>query len=111
MQHSSHHTDPIARIEQRLVDIQLTLQSQTAAIARLHDELTNATRHNDWYHIQFSEMIRTIARDLRDLRATMIYSVINDGPISAAVVKALIEQSREEQRTHEIGVAGPPRGN
>lgn len=101
MQPASSSDETLARIERHLLDIQLTLQHQMVAVARLQDELDAASRHADWYHIQFSEIIRTIARDLRDLRATLIYSVVNDGPISAQVIQALIQQNQAAEQPQD----------
>ena len=101
MQPVSHPHEPLASIEQHLVDLEYTLDRQSIAIARLQDELAEANRRADWYHVQFSEMIRILARDLRELRATLICSVVSDGPISAQVIQALLRQTPEDARELE----------
>src|SRR2546425_999099 len=74
MQSAEHPTDPLASIERHLVDLEYTIERQSIAIARLQDELADANRRADWYDVQFSEMMRILARDMRELRATLICS-------------------------------------
>jgi uncharacterized coiled-coil protein SlyX len=93
MQSAAHPTEPIASIERHLVDLEYTIERQSIAIARLQDELADANRRADWYHVQFSEMMRILARDMRELRATLICSVVSDGPISAQVIQTLLRQT------------------
>jgi hypothetical protein len=108
MELASHTNNPLASIERHLVAIEQLLEHQSIAIARLQDELTDATRRNDWHHVQFSEMIRMLARDMHELRATLICSVVSDGPISAQAIQTLLRQTPEDEC--ELEVAGhPPR--
>ena len=93
MQPESHPNQPLASIERHLVDLEYTIERQSIAIARLQDELAEANRRADWYHVQFSEMMRILARDMRELRATLICSVVSDGPISAQVIQTLLRQT------------------
>jgi uncharacterized coiled-coil protein SlyX len=104
MQPSSHPNEPIASIEQHLVDLEYTLERQSISIARLQDELAEANRRADWYHVQFSELMRILARDMRELRATLICSVVSDGPISAQVIEALLRQTPDDVRELEAPV-------
>jgi hypothetical protein len=97
MQPTIHTTDPLASIEGHLVRIEQALELQTIAIAQLRDELAAATRSNDWSHAQFGEMLRILGRDLRELRATLICSVVSDGPISAQSIQLLLRQTPEDQ--------------
>ncbi|HET9224671.1 MAG TPA: hypothetical protein VFO07_19315 [Roseiflexaceae bacterium] len=102
MQPVSHPNEPLASIERHLVDLEYTLERQSIALARLQDELDEANRRADWYHVQFSEMTRILARDMRELRATLICSVVSDGPISAQVIQALLRQTSEDARELEF---------
>src|SRR3954452_2906942 len=96
MQSVAHPTEPLASVERHLVDLEYTLERQSIAIARLQDELADANRRADWYHVQFSEMMRILGRDMRELRATLICSVVNDGPISAQVIQTLLRQTPDD---------------
>ena len=113
MQPSAYSDDPLVSIERHLVRIEQMLEYQNIAIAQLRDELAAATRSNEWSHAQFGEMFRILARDLRELRTTLICSVVSDGPISAQSIAALLRQTPEDMR--ELEVAGAPfrhnRGN
>ena len=100
MQPVSHPNEPLASIERHLVDLEYVLERQSIAIARLQDELADANRRADWYHVQFGEVMRILGRDMRELRATLICSVVSDGPISAQVIQTLLRQTSED--THEI---------
>ena len=105
MQSAEHPTEPLASIEQHLVDLEYTIERQSIAIARLQDELADANRRADWYAVQFSEMMRILARDMRELRATLICSVVSDGPISAQVIQTLLRQTADDVEKLEV----PPR--
>jgi hypothetical protein len=52
--------------------------------------------------VQFGEMMRILARDMRELRATLICSVVSDGPISAQVLETLLRQTPEDMRELEM---------
>ena len=105
--------DPLASIERHLLTIEQMLEQQTIALAQLCDELAEAKRRDDWYHVQFSEMIRILVRDMREMRATLICSVVNDGPISAQAVQSLLRQTAED--SYELEMPATPqiryRGN
>jgi hypothetical protein len=113
MQLESSPTEPLASIERHLVDLEYTIERQSIAIARLQDELAEANRRADWYHVQFGEMMRILARDMRELRATLICSVVSDGPISAQVIQTLLRQTPDD--AHELETLARPlrrhRGN
>jgi uncharacterized coiled-coil protein SlyX len=96
MQSLAHPIEPLASVERHLVDLEYTLERQGIAIARLQDELAEANRRADWYHVQFSELMRILARDMRELRATLICSVVSDGPISAQVIETLLRQTPDD---------------
>jgi phosphoglycerate-specific signal transduction histidine kinase len=102
MQPASSPSEPLASIERHLVAIEQMLEHQTIALAQLRDELAETSRRNDWHHVQFSEMIRILARDMRELRATLICSVVSDGPISAQVIQTLLRQTDEDARVFEL---------
>ena len=109
MQPTAHATDPLATIERHLIRIEQVLELQTIAIAQLRDELAATTRSNEWSHAQFGEMIRILVRDLRELRTTLICSVVSEGPISAQSIETLLRQTPEDQRELELGVRTPRR--
>jgi hypothetical protein len=102
MQPDLQASDPLASIERHLVVIEHILEHQTIALAQLRDEFAELGRRNDWHHVQFSEMIRILARDMRELRATLICSVVSDGPISAQVIQTLLRQNDEDTRELEL---------
>ena len=102
MQSVAYPTEPLASVECHLVDFEYTLERQSIAIARLQDELADANRRADWYHVQFSEMMRILARDMREMRATLICSVVSDGPISAQVIQTLLRQTSDEAGELEL---------
>ena len=104
MPSAAHPTEPLASIERHLVDLEYTIERQSIAIARLQDELADANRRADWYAVQFSEMMRILARDMRELRATLICSVVSDGPISAQVIQTLLRQTPQDANELEIPV-------
>ena len=104
MQLASQPLDPLVSIERHLVAIEHLLEYHTIVLAQLRDEIADAGRRNDWHHAQFSEMIRILARDMRELRATLICSVVNDGPISTQIVQALLRQTPEDKHELEIEV-------
>lgn len=93
MQSVAQPIEPFASVEGHLVDLEYTVERQSIAIASLQDELADANRRADWYHVQFSEMMRILSRDMHELRATLICSVVSDGPISAQVIQALLRQT------------------
>ena len=102
MQPAAHPTEPLASIEKHLVDLEYTIERQSIAIARLQDELADANRRADWYAVQFSEMMRILVRDVHELRATLICSVVSDGPISAQVIQTLLRQTPEDMGELEM---------
>lgn len=98
MQPVSPSSDPLASIERHLIAIEHTLEHHTIVLAQLSDELAAASRRDDWHHAQFGEMIRILARDMRELRATLICSVVSDGPISTQIIQTLLRQTPEDTR-------------
>jgi uncharacterized coiled-coil protein SlyX len=104
MQSAVHPTETLASIEQHLVDLEYTIERQSIAIAGLQDELADANRRADWYAVQFSEMMRILVRDMHELRATLICSVVSDGPISAQVLQTLLRQTPDDVGALELPV-------
>jgi hypothetical protein len=102
MSSASHSDDQIARIERRLSDIQQLIEHQAIAIAHLQDQIDESNRKGDWYNVQFSEMVRILLRDVRELRASLICSVISDGPINAQILKTLLRQTPEDEDDLEV---------
>ena len=113
MQPAAHPTEPLASIERHLLDLEYTIERQSIAIARLQDELADANRRADWYDVQFSQMMRILVRDMHDLRATLICSVVSDGPISAQVIQTLLRQTPDDVGELEMPAHSlcPHRGN
>ena len=105
MQSAAHPTEPLASIERHLVDLEYTIERQSIAIACLQDELADANRRADWYAVQFSEMMRILVRDMHELRATLICSVVSDGPISAQVIQTLLRQTPDDSSELEMSAA------
>ena len=102
MQSPTYSEDPLASIERHLLAIERSLEDQSIAIAQLRDELAAAARRDDWHHVQFSEMIRIMARDLRELRATVICSAVSDGPISTQLLQLILRPRSDDQRREAI---------
>jgi hypothetical protein len=96
MQPTSQQDTPATRIEGMLLDIQRRLDHQAIVIAHLQDELAASHRRDDWYHVQFGQMARILARDIRELRATLICSLINDGPVSTTALQSLLRTAEED---------------
>lgn len=95
-------SDPLASIERHLITVEHMLEHHTIALAQLRDELADANRRNEWYQVQFSEMMRILARDMRELRTTLICSVVSDGPISAQIIQTLLRQTDEDKHALEL---------
>ncbi len=102
MQPASPPTNPLASIERHVVALEQMLEHQTIELAQLRDELADSNRRIEWYQVQFGEMMRILARDIRELRAMLICSVVSDGPISAQAIQALLRETDEDQRALEI---------
>jgi hypothetical protein len=85
-----------------LLDMQRALNHQTILIAQLQDELAELRRHNDWYHAQFAQMFRVVARDVRELRATLICSLLEEGPITADHLITLLRQTPDDELEYKI---------
>ena len=109
MQPTAHANDPLATIERHLISIEQVLELQMVAIAQLRDELAAAARSNEWSHAQFGEMIRILVRDLRELRTTLICSVVSEGPLSAQSIETLLRQAPEDRRELELALRTPRR--
>lgn len=118
---SSHEEDPpvslpacedssMSLVATALLDMQRALNHQTILIAQLQDELSELRRHNEWYHAQFSQMFRVVARDVRELRATLICSLIEEGPITVSHLLKLLRQTSDDDRLREVGPT-PSRAN
>jgi hypothetical protein len=46
--------------------------------------------------------MRILVRDMRELRATLICSVVSDGPISAQVIQTLLRQTPDDADELEV---------
>jgi hypothetical protein len=102
--HRSHSLtdDQMSLIASALLDMQRALNHQTILIAQLQDELAELRRHNDWYHAQFAQMFRVVARDVRELRATLICSLLEEGPITADRLITLLRQTPDDELEHKV---------
>lgn len=100
--------DQMSLIASALLDMQRALNHQAILIAQLQDELAELRRHNDWYHAQFAQMFRVVARDVRELRATLICSLLEEGPITADHLITLLRQTPNDELAEKIkaGTAG-----
>lgn len=96
MQPSFYPSDSLASIEEHLLRIEHMLDHHAIAIAEMRDELNDLKRRSEWYDIQFSEMLRVLARDMRELRASVICSMVSDGPISAQLIQNLLRETPED---------------
>ncbi|GIW01423.1 MULTISPECIES: hypothetical protein [Roseiflexus] len=94
--------DQMSLIANALLDMQRALNHQTILIAQLQDELAEMRRHNDWYHTQFAQMFRVVARDVRELRATLICSLLEEGPITADHLMTLLRQTPNDELADRI---------
>ncbi len=95
-------TDQMSLIASALLDMQRALNHQTILIAQLQDELAELRRHNDWYHAQFAQMFRVVARDVRELRATLICSLLEEGPITADHLMTLLRQTPDNELVEKV---------
>ncbi|MEN9938057.1 MAG: hypothetical protein RLZZ387_4636 [Chloroflexota bacterium] len=102
MPHTPYPDDQGARIEGLLLDIQRKLDVQSIAIAQIQDELAGSRRRDEWYHVQFSQMLRLLARDTRELRATLICSLLSEGPVSAQTLYALLRKAHGEAEAQAV---------
>lgn len=102
MQQSSIPNDPLASVERHLLSLEQRLEQHSIALAVLRDELADSNRRTEWYQVQFSQMLRILARDLRELRATLICSVVSEGPISAQVIQTLLRETPDDSREIEL---------
>ncbi|MCS6840646.1 MAG: hypothetical protein NZ699_13605 [Roseiflexus sp.] len=100
--------DQMSLIASALLDMQRALNHQTILIAQLQDELAELRRHNDWYHAQFAQMFRIVARDVRELRATLICSLLEEGPITADHLMKLLRQTPDDGLGEKVkaGIVG-----
>lgn len=100
--------DQMSLIASALLDMQRALNHQAILIAQLQDELAELRRHNDWYHAQFAQMFRVVARDVRELRATLICSLLEEGPITADHLITLLRQTPNDELAEKVkaGAAG-----
>ena len=96
MQPLTYPSDSLASIEEHLLRIEHMLDHHAIAMAEMRDELNELKRRSDWYDIQFSEMLRVLARDMRELRASVICSIVSDGPISAQFIQNLLREAPED---------------
>lgn len=102
--------DLLARIEQRLTAIHNATERQTIEVARLADYFTEFSRRSDWNDIQVSQMLRVIAEEIREVRTTQVYAMINDGPVSLEKLEQLVGNSDEEtERAGNNGYQPNPR--
>jgi (p)ppGpp synthase/HD superfamily hydrolase len=95
-------TRSLANIERTLADLTFQLQYQAISIAQLRDELQAAQRANDWYNVQFSQILRLLSQRSSELRAALLYSVVNDRPIRPEVLQALLQLSCAENDASQL---------
>lgn len=93
----SQQTSLLARLEQHLIDLKIAQQHQEVNTAHLLDVLMGGQNRADWDHVQSAQLLRILSRDVSDLRASLICSLISDGPISAQVLQSLLRSNSDEQ--------------
>lgn len=93
----TQQTSLLARLEQHLIDLKIAQQHQDVNTAHLLDVLTGGQNRADWDHVQSAQLLRILSRDVSDLRASLICSLISDGPISAQVLQSLLRSNSDEQ--------------
>jgi hypothetical protein len=98
MQYQSPTNDCLDQIEHCLAETEQTLQLQTATLRRLQGNLADTIRREDLYAVQFSEMLRLLVRDLRELRAVLIWSVVSEGFVSTDMLQTMLWAMSEDMR-------------
>lgn len=76
--------EALANLEQRVTLLTLAVERQSAQIGRIADILVDLRNRSDWNAAQIGEFLRMLATGVREVRETQIYSLIADGPLSAA---------------------------
>ncbi|GAB4205856.1 MAG: hypothetical protein OHK0022_32400 [Roseiflexaceae bacterium] len=87
----------LARLEQHLIDLKIAQQHQEVSTAHVLDVLTGGQNRADWDHVQAAQLLRILTRDVRELRASLICSLLSDGPISVETLQALLRTAAEEE--------------
>lgn len=95
-------TDQMHLVASALLEMQRAINHQTILLAQLQDELAEMRRHNDWYHAQFAQMFRVLARDVRELRTTLICSLLEEGPITADHLITLLRQTHDDELAQKV---------
>lgn len=85
----------LAGIEQRVTVLTLAIERQSAQIGRIADVLADLRNRSDWQAAQVSELLRILAASLREIRETQVYSLLAEGPVSAADLAQLQAISAE----------------
>jgi hypothetical protein len=76
--------EALVNLEQRVTLLTLAVERQNAQIGRIADLLVDLRNRSDWNDAQVSEFLRMLAVGVREVRETQIYSLIAEGPLSAA---------------------------
>ncbi len=87
----------LARLEQHLIDLKIAQQHQDVNTAHLLDVLTGGQNRADWDHVQAAQLLRILTRDVRELRASLICSLLSDGPISVETLQGLLRTAAEDE--------------
>lgn len=103
MNSPSQPDNQMNRIEQRLRETEALIQRQSALLHSLRERLIRTSYSDEWYSVQCSELFRVMTRDVRELRTTLIWSVVSDQPISAEFLQVLLWASVDAQENE------PPR--
>ncbi len=106
MNSPSQPDNRLNRIEQRLTETEALIQRQSIMLNRLRERLIHTSHSDEWCSVQFSELFRIMARDVRELRTTLIWSVVSDQPISAELLQVLLWATVMGDEESE-----PPRGS
>jgi uncharacterized coiled-coil protein SlyX len=76
--------EALASLEQRVTQLTLAVERQNAQIGRIADILVDMRNRSDWNAAQMGEFLRILAAGVREVRETQIYSLIAEGPLTAA---------------------------
>jgi hypothetical protein len=84
-------TIELARLVCRIEQLTAAIDTQNTVLERLDARLVDLSARSEWYDIQSAQMLRVIATALRQVRETQVYGLINEGPVSAQILRELLQ--------------------